>query len=218
MLASLQIVRASAKRIAEAAHGVALEGRAVAEALSDRRIEQEPAATDRLLGRIEARMQGFEISGLRWTAKTFTDRGCRAQETRVGADFMGVLEITIPSFTLRKGFLAQAKLIEPNQYFPRNEHTRLADQCHKMLEISRSSYVFLYSIAGVFVVPAQSVVSAGFAHPHQLYRKTLYSFFLNHFESFIGDARLFEPSMTAVEELLRAAGARKGILLGLAPA
>lgn len=62
-----RIIRESAAHLAEAANRTT-------EALIDGRIEQEPAFTDRMLGRIEQAMTEYEINGVKWTAKTL--RGC----------------------------------------------------------------------------------------------------------------------------------------------
>jgi len=126
MIRSLAIIRESARHAAMAA------GRAV-EALRERRIEQEPAFTDRMLGYIEGSMEGFRIKGVSWRAKTFTDRGPRSQESRVGADFARVLHIRIRGYEVNKGFLAQAKLVEPNDNIPTTEYDRLQQQTAKML-------------------------------------------------------------------------------------
>jgi hypothetical protein len=215
MLSSLRVVRASAERIAEASRGIGDEAGAVAAAIRDGRIEQEPAITDRLLGRIEAHMDGFETNGMRWSAKTLTDRGRGAQESRYGADFIGVLEVNVPSFRVRKGFLAQAKLVEPSESFSSGEWDRLSGQCRRMLALSPASYVFLYSIAGVTVVPALSVVSVDRTNPHKLYQRSIVGFFLSHFESFIGDVNIAGPHVTTLEKLAAAAEARQALLLQL---
>ncbi|MDD5705220.1 MAG: hypothetical protein PHR35_04800 [Kiritimatiellae bacterium] len=81
------------------------------DALRDRKVEQEPAMTDRMLGAIEESLSDFTSRDIRWRAKTLTDRGRGAQETTYGAYFLGVLNIDLPDFTVAKGFLAQAKLL-----------------------------------------------------------------------------------------------------------
>jgi hypothetical protein len=73
------IIRDAATHIADAANGTV-------EALVEGRVEQEPAFTDRMLGRIETAMEGYVTKGVRWTAKTLTDRGRNSQEREFGAD------------------------------------------------------------------------------------------------------------------------------------
>lgn len=72
MIREYAVIRESASRIAEAANRTR-------DSLGDGTVEQEPAFTDRMLGRIAEAMQGFEVKGVRWTAKTLTDRGPGAQ-------------------------------------------------------------------------------------------------------------------------------------------
>src|SRR5687767_4557019 len=105
MLFSYHAVRETAHRIAEAAdHTV--------EALREGQVEQEPAMTDRMLGAIAESLRNFTVNGIRWQSKTLTDHGPGTQESRFGADFMGVLNINLPEFSVSKGFLAQSKLLK----------------------------------------------------------------------------------------------------------
>jgi hypothetical protein len=97
---------------------------------------------------------------LRWTAKTLTDRAPNAQEKTYGADFCGVLDIARPDYNVKKGFLAQANLIEPGAWIRTDEFERMQRQCHNMLSISPESYVFLYSKEDIRVVPAVLVISS----------------------------------------------------------
>lgn len=188
------IIRQSAERIAEAA------ARAV-DAYKEGRIEQEPAFTDRMLGYIEEAMRNFTVKGVTWQAKTLTDHGPKSQEKKYGADFIGALSINIEGYQVRKGFLAQAKLVEPEQSFPKAEYDRLKDQADKMLEATPDSYVFLYSQAGIYVVPALAVLSGGSRNPHELHYRSLGRFFEEHFASFIGDRRISTPSIATLEKL-----------------
>src|SRR5438309_11786536 len=99
MIAYYQAVRGAAKRIADAINHTV-------EAIGEGRIEQEPAVTDRMLGAIEESLRNYSKKGISWSAKTLTDRGLRSQESKYGADFMGVLNIALPEFNVSKGFLA----------------------------------------------------------------------------------------------------------------
>jgi len=188
------IIRQSAERIAEAA------ARAV-DAYKEGRIEQEPAFTDRMIGYIEEAMHDFKIKGITWQAKTLTDHGPNSQEKKYGADFAGVLSIDIEGYQVRKGFLAQAKLVEPERPFPKAEYDRLAEQADKMLHATPDSYVFLYSQTGIYVVPALAVLAGGARNPHELHYRSLGRFFEEHFASFIGDRRISAPTIATLEKL-----------------
>lgn len=188
------IIRRSAERIAEAvAHDV--------EAYNEGRIEQEPAFTDRMIGHIEEAMRHYRVKGITWQAKTLTDHGPNSQEKKYGADFAGVLSVDIEGYQVRKGFLAQAKLVEPEQPFPKAEYDRLKDQADKMLHATPDSYVFLYSKTGIYVVPALAVLAGGMRNPHELHYRSIGRFFEEHLASFIGDRRISTPNIAALEEL-----------------
>jgi hypothetical protein len=102
------------------------------ENLRRKEVEHEPAFTDRMLARIEDAVNGQEIDGLKWSAKTLTDRGFGSQEKQFGADFAGVLEVNLPDYRVSKGFLAQAKLIRGSSIGDKRE---LVSQCERMLDL-----------------------------------------------------------------------------------
>jgi hypothetical protein len=195
MIRAYAMVREAAARIGEAVAGVT-------GALAEGRIEQEPAFTDRMLGAIEHVMNGFQARGVRWQAKTMTDRGPGAQEKRVGADFAGVFAADLPDFSVRKGFLAQAKLIRPGLPTSTTEHARLRSQCEQMLSLTPASFVFLYAPYGVSVVPAISIQSSNSLEPYEFYQRGVARFFEEHFESFIGDRRLQAATPTGLASIL----------------
>jgi len=187
-------VRDAAAHIANAANGTV-------DALVEGRIEQEPAFTDRMLGRIESAMDGYVAKGIRWSAKTLTDRGRNSQEREFGADFAGVLSMGLPDFEVNKGFLAQAKMIEPEDRVARNEINRMVAQCEQMLRYTPDAFLFLYSLEGISIVPAISVVSAHFLNPHELYARSISRFYEEHFECFIGDRAISTPDRAMLDAL-----------------
>lgn len=206
MIRELRIIRKSAKRISEAANKVT-------HSLSVGQVEQEPAFTDRMLGRIEEAMTNYSIKGVRWEAKTLTDRGPYAQEARFGADFIGVLDIHLPGYSVKKGFLAQAKLIEPDDPMSTANYSRMRDQCKRMLKLSAASFLFLYCRQGIFVVPALSVVSADRCNPHELYKRSIARFYEEHFECFVGDHRISVPHIGTLEGIQREMTAKRLLFL-----
>src|SRR5713101_2938295 len=100
MIRVFRMIRSAASRIARAAD---LAENNLDEAL----VEQEPQFTDRMLDRITQAIEGYQTKGVLWRAKTLTDRGANAQEKQYGADFVGVLQIEVPGYSVKKGFLAQ---------------------------------------------------------------------------------------------------------------
>jgi hypothetical protein len=173
------------------------------DAYREGRVGEEPHVTDRILGAIEDRLKSRRIGGLEWKAKTLrTSRGTAAEEKRHGADVLGVLNIDIPDFKTRKGFLAQAKLAEPGSRFSSDEWERLVEQCKLMLGRTPASFVFIYSkVEGVRVFPATGVVGLADRNIFALYNHGLGRFFEDFIECFIGDPRLDSPHIGTLDAL-----------------
>lgn len=97
-----------------------------------------------------------------------TDRGHGSQENSYGADFLATLELD-QGYQVKKGFLAQAKLIEPSENFGNANFEKMREQCEKLLKLSSASYIFLYSQqSGISVIPAIEVLGARSCNPHEL--------------------------------------------------
>ena len=172
----------------------------------EKAIETEPSFTDRLLGAIEMAFgeNGFESDGYRIRVRTLRDRGKGAPEHEFGADFVSVLDINIPNYSLSKGFLVQAKIAGKEEFqisgqgnyplqirLPEKEKSRLTIQCEQMLSISPDSYIFVYSQNGIYVVPATTAVNiVSDGTPRKIYAKTLKQFYKDHMMSFIGDRKI----------------------------
>ncbi len=203
MFANKKLIRGLVTRIRRAE-------RETLESLRSRRIEQEPALTDRLLGVMEHVLNGQSIGGITWTAKSLTDRGRGSQESEFGADFMAVFRVDLRDFTIAKGFLGQAKLVEPMDGFPSAEASRLKTQCEKMLSHSPASFVFLYSQqSGIMVVPASDVIAARDCNPHELTAMPMGKFYEQHFECFIGDHSIKTADVAALDALREKFAARR---------
>ena len=194
MIKSYHIVRASAQRIENAANRVL---RSYQEGV----IEHEPTFTDRMLGAIEEAKSDFSVKGVRWRSKTLTYQGPHAQETEYGADFIGVLDINLSEYSVVKGFLAQAKRVEPDQFMNSRDWEDMKEQCDKMLALSPDSFVFVYSKEAISVVPAVSVVGAHTRNLHDLSARSITRFYEEHFQCFIGDRRISAPNLETLDKL-----------------
>lgn len=191
---------------------VATAARQAIDDMSNGRAQQEPAITDRFIAYLQAEARKSNRSQFQWSAMTLTDRGRNSQERKYGADFLGSLEINLPNFSVRKGFLAQAKKIEPGESYGQSEFTRLSEQCMDMLQLSSASYVFLYSVIdGFSVVPAISILAAKPCNPHELTSKPIQNFFTEHFECFIGDQALSMANVNTLDMLYEKYRTRTGI-------
>ncbi len=206
MIRDRRIIRQAARHIAQAANQTHDD-------LAKGLVEQEPPFTECLLTRIQDAMNGFETKGITWRAKTLTDRGARAQEKEFGADFVGVLEVRTPEYSIDKGFLTQAKMVGSDWKMASREFRRMWDQCHRMLTLSPVSYVFVYSPSQIRIVPASAVAATTNSETsfdlNRYYSRSITTFYEEHFGCFIGDHRISSPTI----ELLRQMRARYLLLL-----
>lgn len=207
MLKYRRIIQASARRIAKAANGTLDD-------LAAQRLEHEPEFTSEMLGRMKESMNGYRVRGVRWTAKTLTSHGADAQEKRFGADFIGVLNLDLPEYKVRKGFLAQAKRTNIWGDISRAEWKRMTDQCKTMLSLTAASFVFVYTPKKIIVLPALAVVSAQqWSNLNDFYSRNLVRFYEDHFESFVGDAAIDAADIRVLEKLRQEHLARSALLL-----
>ena len=178
------------------------------------RTQQEPQITDRLIAYIQLNLNGKRFSGIDWKAVTLPDRGPRSAESQLGADLLCALELRLNGFSVSKGFLVQAKKIEPSHPFRAQDYQELKAQCEKMLDISGASFVFLYSLqSGIRVVPAISIVGARSCNPHELESISLGECFMVHFECFLGDRRLAPAVGKTLQHLLEEKRAKRVLLI-----
>jgi hypothetical protein len=124
------------------------------------------------------------------------------------------LNIDLEDFKVSKGFLAQAKKVEPEDYVRPSVLQDMASQCEMMLRHTPDAFLFLYSIQGVSVVPAVSVLGGTFDNPHELYARSLTRFYEEHFECFIGDREISAPDPKMLETLRERYRARTVSYLG----
>jgi len=155
------------------------------------RIQDETAFTVSLIRKIEDKINGFEINGIKWEAMTLIPQ---TQEKIYGADFLGVLRIDTPNYKVSKGFLVQAKMKKNLKMI------ELKQQCDKMLKISPSSFVFVYDDDGIKIYPAISVLNSE-KHPSKMFHRTPAGFYKLHFESFVGDRKLSAPNISILEKI-----------------
>jgi hypothetical protein len=113
------------------------------------------------------------------------------------------LDIDIGEFRAKKGFLAQAKRVEPGQPLNRQRWDELIDQCQTMLARTPDSFVFAYSKKrGIRVLSANAVVGLdGPADIFRLYNRGIASFFELHIECFVGDPRLNSTDIKTLDAL-----------------
>lgn len=155
--------------------------------------------TKEFVNRVQANLNGKVIHGVQFAAQVFS----RTQESNVGADLMGVLQIDTPTGSVQKGFLAQAKVCDSGTDSWGNpiaicydSNSRLRGQVEDMLSLTPDSFAFFYTAEGVFVVPAFQInlTSGNRISTDEIYAHRIGPFYEEHFKCFIGDQRIAPPS------------------------
>lgn len=161
------------------------------------------AASYRVVEAVGGDVPYWSGTRINWTARSLkTGSGMAAEEKRHGADLMGVLDIDIPGYRVRKGFLAQAKRAEPRRNFREREWERLHSQCERMLLRTPDAFVWVYSKSqGIRVFPANSVLTLVSRDIFELYSRSVSAFFESHIECFIGDRRLNSTEIETLDAL-----------------
>ena len=209
MLRSYRAARPIASLMARAADRVIAR-------YDERVLPDEPDITSRVAEAISSRfpirthgiplIRTHGIPHVEWDAHVLrSGRGRAAEEKRHGADLMGVLDIAVPGYRVKKGFLVQAKK-EQSLGSNKKEWERLQNQCKTMLERTTESFVFVYSpTRRIRVFAASAVLGLETRNIFDLYHKSMYTFFSTHLRSFIGDRNLDMPTIDVLDRLLPAA-------------
>jgi len=186
-----------------AATRVASAAKKTAEEYAEKNIPDEPAFTAVLATRVKDALSYYAKGGISWNAKILSSHGPNTEESKFGADLLGALALDLPGYSVRKGFLAQAKRQEPGKAVSGAEWKRMQAQCDTMLRFTPESFVFVYALNGVFVVPAISVVACSQVEDlHTLHPKSLSAFYKEHFMCFVGDRRINAASPNVLDNLL----------------
>lgn len=202
-------------------------------------VETEPSFTDRLVANIERDVnREKKASGrIKVRVRTLKDRGPKSAEKKFGADIATVIDIDLPSYKIKKGFLAQSKMLDTSEFnvfcelsssgyghsyfylreregiiqFKLNtsERDRLLDQCDKMLKITPDSFVFIYSAFDIFVCPAISILGTDKRKNEGFPFKNITKFFREYFSCFIGDRNISDTKDETFEELSEKLSARQ---------
>ena len=170
---------------------------------ADKTTPDETNFTPALCTRIQVALDGFSAYGISWKVKYLSNQGGGTEEKKYGADFLGLLTLALPDYVVRKGFLAQAKIQDPGERLSSADWTRLTGQCESMLKLTTEGFVFVYSLKGVFVVPAVSVLACqSSVDLHTLHPKKIGPFFREHFECYVGDRRICRTTPDVFVSLL----------------
>ena len=207
MTKTYTFVREAAKAVASAAEESA--SAVLSQHAEIRAREEEITAqlkseiTQRMANRVQANLHGVAIHGVQFAVQVFR----RNEEHAVGADLMGVLQIDTPTVSVRKVFLAQAKVCDlgTNSWgYPVAicRDSRLKNQVRDMLARSSDSFAFFYTAESIFVVPAFQIclTSGNQISTNEVYAHRISRFYEEHFTCFIGDHTI-APSGTSALDL-----------------
>lgn len=179
---------------------------------ADREVRHEESFSDQLCGRLKETLEGFATAHIAWQtdiARPGTGRARLSattltktkEEPLFGADIVMALDVQTPGYSVRKGFLVQAKRLEPDGTMPNAEYARLLNQCARMVSITPSSMIFLYHSGGVKVVPAAAVLAL---HSRRLFDIVSYEIEILYRDFAIcwyGDTRLQATDQISLEGL-----------------
>jgi len=159
-------------------------------------LQREDQITGALVSTLDNTLSGIRIKDIEIKAKAFSLK----EEMETKADLGVLLNVKLPEYKLAKAFIAQAKICKRDSAFrfsDGNIKKNLLDQCSKMIEITSSSFVIVYTRnynCGIRVFPAADVYALdnkisckSLTH---LYSMTLKKLFENFLKCFIGDLNI----------------------------
>ena len=178
----------------------------------DLEVRHEESFSDQLCGRLKETLEGFATAHIDWQtdiARPGTGRARLSattltkikEEPLFGADIVMVLDVQTPNYSVRKGFLVQAKRLEPGGTMPTAEYGRLLNQCARMISITPSSMVFLYHSGGVKVVPAAAVLALNSRRLFDIVSYEIDILYRDFAICWYGDTRLQAADQTSLEGL-----------------
>lgn len=204
MLKDYGIIKSIASQVSEAAEYTASEVLRDYSNLTGR--EEEITAqlrgeiNRRLLSNVEDLLGHKVVNGCRFSIATFKKK----QESGVGADLAGVIEMSVNGRSISKAFLAQAK-VGKSYRDPRGTlyvsayNADILRQAEDMLEITSDSFFFLYSDVGIHCVSALQVALAGSTRidtGHHPFHK-LGTFYEEFLKCFVGDHKISPAALNA---------------------
>ena len=134
------------------------------------KLKHEEPFSGELCGRLKETLEEFETPNFRWQVEATDESSGRGElsarnltkggeEPLYGADIVMTIDVEAPDFAINKGFLVQAKRLEWGKDLASDRREKLVEQCIKMLEVTPSSMVFLYSSHALQAIPAAAVLA-----------------------------------------------------------
>lgn len=198
-------------------------------------VADEEDFSGQLIGRWKERLSAMETEGSRWNVKaSITEqldgpalpsvrlssrqtrrKGAGSEESWSGADILVVVEINTPDYQAKKGILIQSKRLEKGKALGRAAADGLRGQCRDMLNLSASSFVFVYSETGVTALSAALVEGAERRDLHELeqWPDSATVLFMDFFKCWAGDPRLKATNRESLAILRSQCEARNAVLI-----
>lgn len=188
-------------------------------------IHEEPFS-DQLCGRLKETLHDFQTGSIAWQVDAASGRGRLSarsltktkEEPVFGADIVMTIDIETPAESVRKGFLAQAKRLEPGKLLSNQEHRRLLDQCEKMVSFTPCSMVFLYHQASVKVIPATAVLGSRHMNLWGIETYSIEILYVDFGICWFGDTRIQATDPASLEGLRAMLGTQAAVRLAGRPA
>lgn len=180
-------------------------------------VADEEGFSGQLCGRLKETLEDFSTPAIRWQVDAAIDsRGYghlsartlekQTEEPIFGADIVMTLDVRTDGYEMQKGFLAQAKRLEPDNTLNNRDHRRLLRQCELMVSFTPSSMVFLYSKKGVHVIPATAVLALRGADLWSIVTNDLVFLYREFAICWFGDPRLVATSKATLRGLRELTG------------
>lgn len=194
-------------------------------------ISDEDDFSSRLLEGIEGRLDGHQFNNTTWSAsalkpadilkpdqvmvsaRRLSSKGPGSAEARYGADIIIVIDINTPEYTITKGVLIQAKMLDLGDNFSGAEWGALKEQIRKMKTVTNDAHVWLYSKEGVRSIHAQAILGALYPTPDRLYVESAQTFFGSFVKSKYGDDKFVANSDQAMRALQREYDTKHALLV-----
>lgn len=184
-------------------------------------VADEESFSSQLCGRLKETLYEFSTPSMVWQVDAATaDSGWgrlsarslrkHTEEPEFGADIVMAIDVNTSRYQVRKGFLAQAKRLEPGHLLDARDWSRLIRQCESMVSFTPASVVFLYSRSGVYVIPATAVLACRDQNLWRLTTHDIRQLYRDFAICWFGDLRLKttdHASLEGLRELVSASGA-----------
>lgn len=200
-------------------------GRVATDIAEEDAVHENPIS-GQLTGRVKESLHSFRTPHILWSldaakpdegraglrTRQLTSQGYGSEEAPLGADIIFCLDIETSTYSVQKGFLAQAKVLPYRSLLKTDVAIELRKQCRKMLSVTPASMVFLYSANGIHVVPATAVAASTTRDIYSLPTYDVGTLFYDFAICWFGDPTITSTDKASLENLKRVAGVREALL------